>query len=162
MEQIKEKDIFEIVDQLIITNKKFEKDKLKLYCEYCLSLGKEYLDSVIMPGLYEACEKLNISNNKMEDLEKQNKLELEAIDICEDIIKYIGEKDIMRIYKAKVFCEFFLCYKLDGIETTELKERCKKYLENFDNFSRDYNYELLEYTGNRCLFDLRGMKIQNI
>ena len=163
MEQIKEKDIFEIVDQLIITNKKFEKDKLKLYCEYCLSLGKEYLDSVIMPGLYEACKKLNISNNnKMEDLEKQIKLGLEAIDICEDIIKYIGEKDIMRIYKAKVFCEFILCYNMGGVDTTELKEKCKKYLENFDNFSRDYNYELLEYTDNRCLFDLRGMKIQNI
>ena len=158
MEQIKEKDIFEIVDQIIITNKKFEKDKLKLYCEYCLSLGKEYLDSEML-GLYEACEKFNKSNNKMEDLEKQIKLGLEAIDICEDIIKYIGENDIMRIYKAKVFCEFFLCYKLDGVETTELKERCKKYLENFDNFSRDY--ELLEYIGNRCLFDLREMKIQN-
>ena len=161
MEQIKEKDIFEIVDQLIITNEKFEEDKLKLYCEYCLSLGKEYLDS-IMPGLYEACEKFNISNNKMEDLEKQIKLGIEAIDICEDIIKYIGEKGIMKIYKAKVFCEFFLCYKLDGVETTKLKERCKKYLENFDNFSRDYNYELLEYIDNRCLFDLRGKYIKNI
>ena len=98
----------------------------------------------------------------MEDLEKQIKLGLEAIDICEDIIKYIGEKEIMKIYKAKVFCEFFLCYKLDGVETTELKERCKKYLENFDNFSRDYNYELVENIDNRCLFDLRGMKIHNI
>ena len=139
MEQIKEKDIFEIVDQLILTNEKFEEDKLKLYCEYCLSLGKEYLDS-IMPGLYEACEKFNISNKiKMEGYEKQIKLGLEAIDICEDIIKYIGEKDIMKIYKAKVFCEFFLCYKLDGVETTELKERCKKYLENFDDFKHN-NY----------------------
>ena len=73
MEEIKQKDIIVYVDQVIITNKKFEKDKLKLYCEHCLSLGKEYLDSE-RPGLYEACKKFYISNNKMEDLEKQIKL----------------------------------------------------------------------------------------
>ena len=159
MEEIKEKDIYDIVDLVIETTKKFEKNKLKLYCEYCLSLDKEYLDSE-RPGLYKACEKF--SNNKMEDLEKQNKLELEAIDICEDIIKYIGEKDIMRIYKAKVFSEFVLCYNLSGVDTTELKERCKKYLEKFDNFSCNYNYDLLDYTGKRGLFDLSGKKIQQI
>ena len=155
---MKREDICEIFDQLIKIDDTFLNKKTKLYCEHCLNLGKEYIDS-ISPGLYEECEKFS---NKMEDFENQNKLGLEAIDICEEILKYIGEKDIMKIYKAKVFCEFFLCYKLDGVETTELKERCKKYLENFDNFSRDYNYELLEYTDNRCLFDLRGMKIQNI
>ena len=98
----------------------------------------------------------------MEDLEKQIKLGIEAINICEDINKHIGENDIMRIYKAKVFCEFVLCYNLSGVDTTELKERCKKYLENFDNFSYDYNYELLENTNNRCLFDLSGNKIHQI
>ena len=52
---IKEKDICSIVDQIIITNEKFEKDKLKLYCEYVLSFKKEDIDYVIN-GLYEACE----------------------------------------------------------------------------------------------------------
>ena len=66
----------------------------------------------------------------MENIEKEIKLGLEAILICEEILKYIGEQDRMFIDKAKVYCEFFLCYKLDGVKTTELKERCKKYLEN--------------------------------
>lgn len=98
----------------------------------------------------------------MEQIEKQIKLGLEAYEVCEEILKYIGEKDIMKIYKAKVFCEFFLCYKLDGVETKELKERCKKYLENFDNFKNDYNYELVENIDNRCLFNMREMKIHKI
>ena len=98
----------------------------------------------------------------MEDLEKQLKLGLEANEVCKEILKYIGEKDIMKIYKAKVFCEFFLCYKLDGVETTELKERCKKYLENLDNFKHDYNYELVEEIDNKRLFNLRGARIQQI
>ena len=59
----------------------------------------------------------------------------------------------MKIYKAKVFCEFVLCYNMGGVDITELKEKCKKYLENFDNFSRDY-------LGNRCLFDLEGERIK--
>lgn len=97
-----------------------------------------------------------------EDFEKQLKLGLEAINICEDIIKYIGEKDIMEIYKAKAYCEFFLSYNLVGVETTELKERCKLYLENLDNFAYDYYYKLVENIDNICLFNMRGMKIQQI
>ena len=155
MEQIKEKDIFEIVDQLIITNEKFEKDKLKLYCEYCLSLGKEYLDSVVMPGLYEACEKFNISNNKMEDIEKEIKLGIEAIDICEEILKYIGEKDIMKKDKAKAYCEFFLCYKMDGLDTKELKVRCKKYLKDYANFNHYYKLAFNDYLNEERFLELK-------
>ena len=164
MEQIKEKDIFDIVDQVVITNEKFEKDKLKLYCEYCLSLGKEYLDSVVMPGLYEACEKFNISNNKMEDIEKEIKLGIEAIDICEEILKYTHEQDRMRIAKAKAYCEFFLCYIFlcFFVDTTEIKERCKKYLENLDNFKRDYKFVLNDNLDNECLLDLEGKKIKGL
>ena len=142
MEEIREKDICNIIDQLV-TDKKFEKDKLNFYCDYCLSLGKEYLDANIMPGLYEACEKFSISNNKMEDLEKQIKLRLEAIDICEEILKYTHENDIMKIAKAKLYCKFFLLYELDGVDTVEVKKRCKKYLDNLDNFKRNYKYVMI-------------------
>ena len=50
-----------VIDQLIKTDDTFLNNKTKLYCEYCLSLGKEYVDS-IRPGLYEECEKFNINN----------------------------------------------------------------------------------------------------
>ena len=33
-------------DQLIITDDEFLNKKTKLYCEYCLCLGKEYVDSI--------------------------------------------------------------------------------------------------------------------
>lgn len=96
----------------------------------------------------------------MEQIEKEIKLGLEAILICEEILKYIGEQDRMIIDKAKVYCDFFLCYKLDGVETTELKERCKKYLENLDNFKRDYKFVLNENIDNERLLDLRKMRLK--
>ena len=62
MEEFKEEyDFFYEVDMVIIQNKKLIKDKLNLYCKYCLSLGKEYLDSE-RPGLYEKCKKFLKSN----------------------------------------------------------------------------------------------------
>ena len=70
----------------------------------------------------------------MEDLEKQIKLALESRKICEKIIVMIGEQDKMLMEKAKVYCEFFLDYKLDGIDTKKLKERCKKYLKDLSDF----------------------------
>ena len=82
----------------------------------------------------------------MEDLEKQfitsyeSNLAAEGKEICEKILVYIGEKDEMMLEKAKVFCNFFLSYKLDGkldgINTEKLVERCRKYIENVNYFSR--------------------------
>ena len=155
---MKREEIFKIFDQLIKIDDTFLNKKTKLYCEHCLNLGKEYID-IISPGLFEECEKFS---NKMEEFENQNKLGLEANDICEEILIYIEENELMKIYKAKVFCEFVLCYNLGGVDTTKLKERCKKYLENFYNFSYNYNYVFLDYLGNRCLFDLEGERIRQI
>ena len=70
----------------------------------------------------------------MVDYEKELKLGLEAIRICEEILKYIEEKDIMKKDKAKAYCEFFLCYKMDGLDTKDLEVRCKKYLKDYANF----------------------------
>ena len=147
-----------IFDQLIKIDDTFLNKKTKLYCEHCLNLGKEYINS-IRHGFFEECEKFI---NKMEEFEDQNKLGLEATNICEEILNYMEENELMRIYKAKVFCEFILCYNLGGVDTKELKKRCKKYLENFFNFSCNYNYELIDYIGNRCLFDLGRTKIKKI
>ena len=98
----------------------------------------------------------------MEGLEKEIKLGLEAIEICEEILKYIGEQDRMIIEKAKVYSEIFLRHKVDGVETTELKERCKKYLENLDNFKRDYKFVLNENIDDGNVFNLGGRAIRVI
>ena len=76
----------------------------------------------------------------MEDLEKQfitssqSTLVQEAKKICKDILVMIGEKDEMLMDKSKVFCEYFLNHKPDGVETTELEKRCVKYIEDQDYF----------------------------
>ena len=94
----------------------------------------------------------------MEDIEKEIKIGLEAYLICEEIISYLGEQYRMIIDKAKAYSEFFLCYKLDGVETTELKERCKKYLEDLANFNRDYKFILNENIDDERLLDLWKMR----
>ena len=143
METKKEfKYFFEMFDQLIPENDIFLHNKIKLYCEYVLSLSKEYVGR-FNDNLYDMSENyLNKRNNKMEDIEKEIKLGIEAIDICKEILKYIEEKDLMKIYKAKVYCEYFLSHLPVHLKTTELEKRSKKYLENLDNFERNYKYVL--------------------
>ena len=78
----------------------------------------------------------------MEDLEKQfitssnTTLVKEAKKLCEDILVMIGEQDEMIMDKAEVFCRYFLKFKPDGIETTELENRCIKYKNDYCNFRR--------------------------
>ena len=80
----------------------------------------------------------------MEDLEKQFITSFQSIllkegkEVCEEILVMIGEKDEMVLEKAKAFCEFFLYYKLDGVNTKKLEERCRKYLEEIYNL---YKYK---------------------
>ena len=76
----------------------------------------------------------------MEDLEKQfitsckSTLTKEGKEICEEVLVMIGEKDEMVLEKAKVYCEFFLSYNLEGVNAEKLLERCKKYIEDLANF----------------------------
>ena len=80
----------------------------------------------------------------MEQIEKQfitsyqSFLLKEGKEICEEILVMIGEKDEMVLEKAKAFCEFFCSYKLDGVNTEKLVEKCENYLENLINF---YKYK---------------------
>ena len=80
----------------------------------------------------------------MEDLEKQFITSFQSIllkegkEVCEEILVMIGEKDETVLEKAKAFCEFFLYYKLDAVNTEKLEERCRKYLEQIYNL---YKYK---------------------
>ena len=75
MEQIEEgKVICLIMDQLINDNNKFLNDKTKLYCEYCLSLDKDYVNSIV-ENFYERCEnylKKFIIKNSLEMVDMRN------------------------------------------------------------------------------------------
>lgn len=107
----------------------------------------------------------------MEDIEKQFfssyqfTLTQEGKEICKKILVFIGEKDEMMIEKAKVFCEFFLSYKLDGVDTKELIERCEKYINNLNNFNH-FKITLKQVNKERreleSWLDMRNMKINGI
>ena len=124
----------EMFEQIINTDDTFLNNKTKLYCEYVLSLGKEYINGKIRPGLYEECKRFI----EMEEYEKDLKFGIEAIEICKEILFYIEETDQMLEEKAKAYCKYFLSHKLDGVECSKLKERCRKYLKDFHNF---YKYK---------------------
>lgn len=78
----------------------------------------------------------------MEQLEKQfitscqSILTQEGKEICEEILVMIGDQDELMMKKALAFCEFFLSYKLEGVNTKKLLERCKSYLENYHNYQK--------------------------
>ena len=78
----------------------------------------------------------------MEDLEKQfitscqSILTQEGKEICEEILVMIGDQDELMIKKALAFCEFFLSYKLEGVNTKKLLERCKSYLGEYSNYQK--------------------------
>ena len=78
----------------------------------------------------------------MEDLEKQFITSCQSIllkegkEICEEILVMIGEKDEMVLEKAKAFCVFFMAYKLDGVNTDKIKDKCRKYLHDAENYNR--------------------------
>ena len=80
----------------------------------------------------------------MEKLEEQfitscqSLLVKEGKEICKEVLVMIGEKDEMMMKKALAFCEFFLSYKLEGVNTEKLVEKCENYLENLNNF---YKYK---------------------
>ena len=64
--------------------------------------------------------------------------------LCEEVITFLDEEEDFMIEKSKLFCERFTEFmevnKLDTKYTLELKERCKKYLENV------YDYQRIKFT----------------
>ena len=76
----------------------------------------------------------------MEQIEKQfitsyqSNLAKEGKEICEEVFVMIGEKDEMVLEKAKAFCEFFLSYNLDGVNTEKLTKKCKDYIGEYHNY----------------------------
>ena len=133
------KDLCERIEQLIGFEDEKLIEKAKFYCKHCLSFGKEYVSNLDQ-SLYEECERFV----KMEDYEKDLKFGIEAIKICEEILVYIGENDQMLKEKAKAYCKYFLSYNLDGVECSKLKERCRKYLDDYQEI------------------DMRNMRIKNL
>ena len=95
------KNICERVDQLINKDDEFLNNKTKLYFEYCLSLGKKYVDSITV-DLYEECENYlkNFSSNKEKEEQfiksYESKLARKGEEICKEIESYVNNELLVK------------------------------------------------------------------
>ena len=167
MERVEQgKDICERIEQLIDKDDKFLNDKTKLYCEYCLSLGKEFVDS-ITDNLYEECENYIKKFSSNEEKEKQfitsylKKLAKEGKEICKEVDSIIGDNDELLLEKAGIYCQFISSHKVDGVDSN-LIERCNNYLEDANNFYRyksTFNKINIDGREKESWLDMRNMRL---
>ena len=143
------KDICDRVDQLIDTDDEFLNNKTKIYCEYCLSLDKKYVDS-ITDDLYEECENYlkNYSGNKEKEKQfiksYQSVLAKEGKEICAEFDSILCDNEEFVLDKSLHYCYFFknlklieksIKYKIDS----NLLEKSIKYLNDLYSF-RDFKH----------------------
>ena len=133
-----EKDISFIFNSLINTDEKFEINLTRIYCEYVLSLGKEYVESLV-DGYYEKCENYLKEFNSNEEREKQfirsyeSKLASKGEEICKEIESYVNNELLVK--KAVTYCHFISEQKNDN---QDLVNRSQKYIEEVNDF---YSYK---------------------
>ena len=130
------KNICNIFDQLIEINDIFLYNKTKLYCEYVLGLGKEYVDG-ISNDLYEKCENY-LKNLSSEEVEKQfiksyeSDLALKGKEICVEVDLFTNNEFLIK--KAFFYCENI--HRLKDVDQ-KLVNKCKDYKDKVNNF---YSY----------------------
>ena len=163
------KNICETIEQLIDKNDKFLNDKTKLYCEYCLSLGKEYVDS-ITGNLYEECENYLKKFSNIEENEKQFitsyqfNLAKKGKGICKEVDSIIGDNDELLLEKANTYCKFISRHKVDGVDL-KLIERCQNYRDdivNFQHYKTIFNKINIDRRERENLLDMRNMRQKEI
>ena len=158
------KDICETFDQLINTDDEFLNNKTKLYCEYCLSLDKEYVDR-IRDDFYEECENYFKKFSSNEEKEKQfiksyeSNLAVEGKEICKEV-DTIGVNNELTVKKAVVYCQFISGQKdVDPM----LVDRCQNYIDDVNNF---YSYKFTfdkvnnERRKKEAWLDMRNMRLK--
>ena len=168
MERVEQgKNICEIMDQLIDTDDEFLNNKTKLYCEYCLSLGKKYVDS-ITDDLYEECEnclKYFSSNKEKEEQfikSYQSILAKKGKEICKEVDSIIGDNDELLVEKAYVYSTFISSHRVDGVDP-KLVEKCQNYIDdlvNFQHYKTTFNKVNNDRRERESLLDMRNMRLK--
>ena len=171
----KGKEICKTMDHLIDEDKKFIINKSKLYCKYCLSLGKDEVNS-IANNFYEECEDYlkeleNYLNNRLEMKQIENdfinsyetNLAKEGEKLCKEIENNIEVCGELLVNKATTYCQFIVS-KLDSLDP-KLVERCKSYLDDVNNFYR-YESTFKQVNNDRrerkSWLDMRHMRLNGI
>ena len=156
-------DLCETFEQLIKKDDEFLNNKTKLYCEYCLSLGKEYVDR-IRDNFYEECENYLKKFSTNEEKEKQfiksyeSNLAREGKEICKEVKSFINNELLVK--KAVVYCQFISEQKdVDPI----LGDRSQNYIDDVNNF---YSYKFTfdkvnnERRKKEAWLNMRNMKLK--
>ena len=161
------KNICETFDQSINTDDDFLNNKTKLYCEYCLSLDKEYVDSIIN-DFYEECENYLKQFSSNEEKEKQfiksyeSNLAVEGKEICKkgESIGVVNNK--LLVEKAVLYCQFISRQK--DVDP-KLVERCDNYIDEVNNFySYKFNFGKIsnDREDRKKIMDMRYMSLKGI
>ena len=143
----KGKDICETINQLIDEDKKFIINKSKLYCKYCLRLGKDKVNS-ITNNFYEECEdylkELEGNSNNGLEIEQNEKdfinsylsiLAREGKEICKEFESKYNVDNELIIQKSYTYCRFIASHFFSE-KDPELYERCLNYMDKVHDFNR--------------------------
>ena len=131
---MKREDLCEMFEQLIDTDEEFLNKKARLYCEYCVSLDKRYVDSIV-DNFYEECENYIKKLSINEELEKQfiksyeSDLALKGKEICVEVEPFTNNEFLIK--KAISYCQNI--HRLKDVDQ-KLVNKCKDYIDEVNNF----------------------------
>ena len=84
--------------------------------------------------------------------------------LCEEVLVFLDEDEEFLIEKACTFCIHFIKFmdvnKLDTKYTLDLKERCKKYLDNVKYFNR-FKYTLYDLNDERKMKNIKKLNVDS-
>ena len=142
----KGENICKTIDHLFDEDNNFLFNKIKLYCKYCLSLNKDYVNNTAR-NFYEECEdylkKLESNLNtrlETEQIKKQfitsfqSNLASEGKEICKEVESQLDGNVKFTMEKAFNYSKFII-YLRDVDVDPKLFERCQKYITDFNNFN---------------------------
>ena len=159
------RDLFNRFEQLIDTDEEFLNKKARLYCEYCVSLDKRYVDSIV-DNFYEECENYLKKLSSNEELEKQfiksyeSDLALKGKEICVEVEPFTNNE--LLIKKAISYCQ--IIHRLKDVDQ-KLVDKCEDYIDEVNNF---YSYKNTfdkinnDRESKQKWLDMRNMRLKEI
>ena len=78
--------------------------------------------------------------------------------ICEEILSMIGEKEEMKMEKAKVFCDFFRDYKC-GVNLVKLRNKCDRFLNYYNSY---HSFKKVSNERRNLEFDITNMRLNSL
>ena len=152
-------------DQLINTDDEFLNNKTRLYCEYCVSLDKKYVDSIV-DNFYEECENYLKKLSSNEELEKQfiksyeSDLSLKGKEICVEVEPFTNNEFLIKkaIYYSQII------HKLKDVDQklVDKFEDYKDKVNNFYSYKNTFDKNNNDRESKQKWLDMRNMRVKGI